>query len=113
MSFSNNMLADKRILITGAARGIGKSCALICAEQGAKVIAVDLSGPELDTLVSESTGHIEPWVGDVTSDVLAKPLDNRNGSVKVPDGHGLGVDVDESKVVKLMKETTRSERIEI
>jgi len=45
--------------------------------------------------------------------VLAKPLDSENGSVKVPDGHGLGVEVDESKVVKLMKETTRSERIEI
>ncbi len=49
----------------------------------------------------------------LTADVLAKPLDNRNGSVTVPGGHGLGVDVDESKVVKLMKETTKSERIEI
>ena len=49
----------------------------------------------------------------LTTDVLAKPLDSRNGSVMVPGGHGLGVDVDESKVVKLMKETTKSERIEI
>ncbi len=49
----------------------------------------------------------------LTADVLAKPLDSRNDSVTVPDGHGLGVDVDESKVVKLMKETTKSERIEI
>lgn len=49
----------------------------------------------------------------LTADVLAKPLDIKNGSVKVPGGHGLGVDVDESKVVKLMKETTRSERVEI
>ena len=49
----------------------------------------------------------------LTTDVLAKPLDSKNGSVTVPGGHGLGVDVDESKVVKLMKETTKSERIEI
>ncbi len=49
----------------------------------------------------------------LTTDVLTKSLDIINGSVTVPGGHGLGVDVDESKVVKLMKETTKSERIEI
>ncbi len=49
----------------------------------------------------------------LTTDVLAKPLTIRDGSAAVPGGHGLGVDVDESKVVKLMKETTKSERIEI
>ena len=49
----------------------------------------------------------------LTTGVLAKPLDSRNGSVIVPSGHGLGLDVDESKVVKLMKETTKSERFEI
>jgi len=31
----------------------------------------------------------------------------------VPDGHGLGIKVDEAKIIKLMKETTKSERIEI
>jgi L-alanine-DL-glutamate epimerase-like enolase superfamily enzyme len=49
----------------------------------------------------------------LTTDVLAKPLDSRNGSVTIPNGHGLCVDVDELKVVKLMKETTKSERIVI
>ena len=49
----------------------------------------------------------------LTTDVLAESLDIKSDSVTVPDGHGLGVDVDESKVVKLMKETTKSERIEI
>jgi L-alanine-DL-glutamate epimerase-like enolase superfamily enzyme len=49
----------------------------------------------------------------LTAVVLARPLIIKNGSVIVPSGHGLGVDVDESKVVKLMKETTRSEQIEI
>jgi L-alanine-DL-glutamate epimerase-like enolase superfamily enzyme len=49
----------------------------------------------------------------LTADVLVKPLDIRNGSAAVPSGPGLGVEVDESKVVKLMKETTKSQRIEV
>jgi L-alanine-DL-glutamate epimerase-like enolase superfamily enzyme len=49
----------------------------------------------------------------LTVDVLDKSLEIKSGSATVPDGHGLGVDVDESKVIKLMKETTKSERIEI
>jgi L-alanine-DL-glutamate epimerase-like enolase superfamily enzyme len=43
----------------------------------------------------------------LTADVLAKPLEIRNGLADVPSGPGLGVQVDESKVVKLMKETTK------
>jgi NAD(P)-dependent dehydrogenase (short-subunit alcohol dehydrogenase family) len=84
MSFSNKMLAGKRILITGAARGIGRSCALTCAEMGAEVIAVDLSEDELATLVTESTGDIKPWVGDITSDELAeriRELDRLDGLI--------------------------------
>jgi L-alanine-DL-glutamate epimerase-like enolase superfamily enzyme len=49
----------------------------------------------------------------LTADVLAKPLDIKAGSAEVPSGPGLGVQVDESKVVELMKQTTNSERIEI
>lgn len=49
----------------------------------------------------------------LTADVLAKSLSIKNGSVKVPNGPGLGVEVDEEKVTKLMKETTNSKRIEI
>ena len=43
MGFDKTVLGGKRILITGAASGIGKSCAIACAELGAEVIAVDLS----------------------------------------------------------------------
>ncbi len=84
MSFSNKMLAGKRILITGAARGIGRSCAMSCAEQGAEVIAVDLSEGGLSTLVNESKGDIKPWVADVTSDELAeriRGLDRMDGLI--------------------------------
>lgn len=84
MSFSNKMLAGKRILITGAARGIGRSCAITCAEMGAEVIAVDLSEDELATLVNESTGDMTSWVGDITSDELAeriRELDRLDGLI--------------------------------
>lgn len=49
----------------------------------------------------------------LTADVLAKPLDIKGDSAAVPDGPGLGVEVDESKVLKLMRDTTGSERINI
>lgn len=84
MSFSNTMLAGKRILITGAARGIGRCCAITCADLGADVIAVDLSADELTGLVNASSGSIEPWVGDVTSAGLAdriSQLDRLDGLV--------------------------------
>jgi muconate cycloisomerase len=47
------------------------------------------------------------------ADVLAKPLDITNDQATAPHAPGLGIEVDESKVVKLMRETTKSERIEI
>ena len=84
MSFNKSTLSGKRILITGAARGIGKSCAKMCADLGAEVIAVDLSEDELSNLVKESSGDIKPWVGDVTSSGLAnriRELDTLDGLV--------------------------------
>jgi len=49
----------------------------------------------------------------LTADVLAKPLDIKGDSATVPDGPGLGVEFDESKVIKMMKDTTGSERVRI
>ncbi len=37
------LLAGKRIIITGAASGIGRATSILAAEEGAHVIAVDLS----------------------------------------------------------------------
>ena len=45
------------------------------------------------------------------SSILTQPLEIENGSAAIPSGPGLGVDVDEAKVVKLMKETTGAERV--
>ena len=84
MGFDKTVLGGKRILITGAASGIGKSCAIACAELGAEVIAVDLSEDGLKQLASESPDGIRTWVGDVTSEDLAeriRGLDRLDGLV--------------------------------
>lgn len=84
MSFSKSLLSGKRILITGAASGIGRCCAMTCAELSAEVIAVDLAEKELSILVNESSGSIEPWVADITSDKLAeriRKLDRLDGLI--------------------------------
>ena len=39
----------------------------------------------------------------LTADVLKKPLKIENGFAHVPEGPGLGIEVDEEKVVELMK----------
>ncbi|MCP4612715.1 MAG: hypothetical protein GY845_28810 [Planctomycetes bacterium] len=49
----------------------------------------------------------------LTTDVLTKSMDIKDGSVTVPRGHGLGIEVDEAKVIELMKKTTGSEKIRI
>lgn len=67
-SFDRSLLAQRRILVTGAGRGIGRCCAQTFAGLGASVIAADLSGEDLETLVEETEGAVEPWESDVTSD---------------------------------------------
>jgi L-alanine-DL-glutamate epimerase-like enolase superfamily enzyme len=49
----------------------------------------------------------------LTTDVLTRPLDIKDGSATVPTGQGLGIEVDEAKVIELMKKTTGSEKIRI
>jgi NAD(P)-dependent dehydrogenase (short-subunit alcohol dehydrogenase family) len=49
-----NRLAGRRVLVTGAARGIGRAIAVRCAEEGAAVAAIDLAAPV--DLAAELTG---------------------------------------------------------
>ena len=49
-------LAGKRVLITGAAAGIGLAGVRLFVEQGAQVVAVDIDGPALDRLAAEMPG---------------------------------------------------------
>jgi len=47
----------------------------------------------------------------LTADVLKKPLRIENGIAHVPEGPGLGVDVDEAKVIELMERSGRVKRM--
>ena len=58
-------LQGKSVLITGAASGIGKACAIAFADSGAHVIAVDLDIHLLGEL--ESKNNIEIMEADLTS----------------------------------------------
>jgi len=45
-------LKDKVVVVTGAASGIGRACALECAAEGARVVAVDINAEGLTQLTN-------------------------------------------------------------
>ena len=49
-------LTGKRVLITAAAQGIGRASALLCAQEGASVIATDINAEQLATLAAAAPG---------------------------------------------------------
>ncbi|MCQ9131369.1 3-hydroxybutyrate dehydrogenase [Streptomyces hilarionis] len=62
-------LGGRTALVTGAAGGIGRACALRLAAAGAEVRAVDRDGPGLERLVESAVGlpgSVEPHVLDLT-----------------------------------------------
>jgi 2-keto-3-deoxy-L-fuconate dehydrogenase len=59
-------LRHKTAVITAAAQGIGRACALVFAAEGATVIATDINRSELDSLKAESGGKIAVRHLDVT-----------------------------------------------
>ncbi|MCX4911015.1 3-hydroxybutyrate dehydrogenase [Streptomyces sp. NBC_00878] len=62
-------LGGRTALVTGAAGGIGRACALRLAAAGAKVRAVDREAGGLDTLTGQArglAGTVEPYVLDLT-----------------------------------------------
>lgn len=66
--FSNDILSGKTILVAGAGKGIGFTCAKMAADLGAHVIAVARTESDLNHLKSASSGSIETWQMDVTSE---------------------------------------------
>jgi 3-oxoacyl-[acyl-carrier protein] reductase len=58
-------------LITGAASGIGRSCALRFSEQGALVMVADMNGERAEKVVSEildAGGTADSWVVETSSE---------------------------------------------
>lgn len=61
-------LQDKRILLTGAARGIGATCARVFVNEGARVFLVDRDEAALHQLAGELGGdNVKARVLDITS----------------------------------------------
>ncbi len=70
---------DKRALVTGAGKGIGRDIAALLAECGATVIAVSRSADDLESLRREV--GVETIVADLTDASAAREAAERAGEV--------------------------------
>jgi len=75
MDRMNLGIKDKRALVTGAGRGIGKAIALDLAREGAKVSVVSRTRDDIDSLVDEMGGVAEGHIG-IVSDLTAEGAPN-------------------------------------
>lgn len=83
----SGLLEGKRILVTGAARGLGKSFAVAIAQAGAKVVMCDILAKELLASAAELTqqgADVEAYVID-----LASPASIKQAFEKVAQGGGI------------------------
>ena len=73
MAMSSTRLANQRVLVTGAGRGIGRAIALICSRSGAKVAITSRTRSELEETASlaaaaaKDSPPIQIYVADVTN----------------------------------------------
>jgi len=66
-------LADRRAVVTGAGRGIGRKIALMYAAEGAEVLACDINSSALTSLAAE-TPSIRTYAADLTTEAGANGL---------------------------------------
>ena len=71
-------LSDRTVLITAAGQGIGRESALVCAREGARVIATDVNAQTLATL-AQADGRIETSVLDVMDGAAVQAIAARTG----------------------------------
>ncbi|WP_435113461.1 SDR family NAD(P)-dependent oxidoreductase [Nocardiopsis synnemataformans] len=69
--------ADRTVIITGAASGIGRATASRVAREGGRVVAVDISAAGLESLAAElSGGDVVPVTADLTeADDIARIME--------------------------------------
>ena len=75
-------LADKNIVITGAAAGIGKEMALLFAREKANLALLDLNGKKLTELAKQLTAdgvRVKTWVCDISD---PKAVEKTSGLIK-------------------------------
>jgi NAD(P)-dependent dehydrogenase (short-subunit alcohol dehydrogenase family) len=51
-------LQDRKVIVTGAASGIGRAIALCFAQEGAQVTLVDIDEPGLQRTAAQTSGHV-------------------------------------------------------
>ncbi|MBT0585596.1 SDR family NAD(P)-dependent oxidoreductase [Alteromonas oceanisediminis] len=68
--YSSSLLKNKVVLVTGAGKGIGRACVQACVQAGAHVIAVARTEKDLKRLVEESSGAVDAWAMDATSEAF-------------------------------------------
>ncbi|WP_173780725.1 SDR family NAD(P)-dependent oxidoreductase [Agarilytica rhodophyticola] len=75
--YSTTLLSGKLALVTGAGKGIGRTCAEALVKTGASVIAVARTEADLLELAGDLGDKLIPWVEDVTSDAFLSRLEAR------------------------------------
>ncbi|HEY3916189.1 MAG TPA: SDR family oxidoreductase [Stellaceae bacterium] len=76
-------LKNKTAVITAAAQGIGRACAVAFAAEGARVVATDIDLRTLDALKGEGAGKISTHRLDVTKKAEIDALAAELGAVEV------------------------------
>ena len=76
-SYGRGLLAGEVAIITGAGQGIGRSCAVLFAKEGAKVVISDIDAKRLEVVENEikaAGGDVLSVAGDVGAEDFPKTI---------------------------------------